>query len=219
MNLIQNVTLLPAGIIGATRPAVGINRSVSIGDESYNMDGFSSPYSVRVAQYGRRWYWPWLAFSAILVIGICLYPMLARNADLRGSPPILEGDVRDIIACICRAPRAVVYLDTQWSIDTVMGRRCFNEALTRISISEFPSTTFFVLDEWPMDDDKNTSREFVQSWLQSLNLKELPVGHGHGIGAGSLIWLEKGKVIHEEWSAKTLNAAGIVERTRKLWRP
>jgi hypothetical protein len=79
--------------------------------------------------------------------------------------------------------------------------------------------TFFILEEWPCEEDNQGRRDVTQQWLHSLGLKELPVGEGFGIGAGSLLWLEDGRVVLEEWSAKKLGAAGIVDRTRKLWRP
>ena len=170
-------------------------------------------------QYGQGWYRAWLAFSATLAVGLCLCLVLRQSPNLRRSPPIVEGDVRDVVASIRRAPRAVVYLEAPTSVDAVIGRRIFNEAVSGVTESEFPSTTFVILDEWPSDEGKNSNRDFVQTWLRSLSLKELPVGNGYGIGAGSLIWLEEGRVIHEEWSAKTLNAAGIIDRTRKLWPP
>jgi len=145
--------------------------------------------------------------------------MFPRSTKFKSSPLIVEGDAGDVVASIRRAPRVVVYLDALFSVDAVIGRRCFNEAVTGVSITEWPPTTFFVLDEWPIEEAKNVNREFVQTLLRSLSLKELPVGHGYGIGAGSLIWLEEGRVIHEEWSARRLNAAGIMDRSRKLWRP
>ena len=79
--------------------------------------------------------------------------------------------------------------------------------------------SFFVLDEWPSGDDNLERRDIVQKWLRSLDLKKLHIGQGYGIGKGSLLWLEEGRVVFEEWSAKDLGTAGIVDRTRKLWRP
>jgi hypothetical protein len=134
---------------------------------------------------------------------------------------IIEDSPDELIAKIRQAPRAVVFLDVQWSVVAVQGRQCFKEAVKSASTSEFPLISFFVLDEWNTDEDRQAENKTVQQWLGwlgSLGLKELTtVGLGHGIGAGSLIWLEHGKVIHEEWSAAELEAAGILERTRQLW--
>jgi hypothetical protein len=130
---------------------------------------------------------------------------------------IREGDPKGLIAEIRQAPRAIVFLDAKWSVDAALGRQTFKEAASRLTTSKPVTLALFVVDEWPLENDPSERREVVQQWLRSLDLKELPVGGGYGIGAGSVLWLEKGRVVLEEWSAKNLGADGILSRTAKVW--
>lgn len=187
--------------------------------ESHDEPGLSSPYAPRRERYGRRWYWPWLGFATALGFVALILTLLARNDDRKGLQPltIREGDPKGVIADIRQAPRAVVFLDALWSVDAVLGRQAFKEAANRLTTSKVAALALFVLDEWPLEESPPERREVQQQWLRSLDLKELPVGGGFGVGAGSVLWLEKGRVVHEEWSAKTLGADGIVSRTGKVW--
>jgi hypothetical protein len=179
-----------------------------------------SPYASPVQRYGRNWYRPWLALLALLAVATGLWLLFHRATEHRNVPPVIveNGDPDKAIAAIRRAPRAIVFLDARWSVYAVQGRQYFKEAALRLAESDLRSINFFILDEWPVEDHRQRHKEITQQWLASLELKELPVGHGFGIGAGSLLWLEKGRVVLEGWSAMKLGEAGITKRTRDLWR-
>jgi hypothetical protein len=189
----------------------------------------SSPYADKVKHYGQHWQTPWLFFGVFLLVAMCLFFLPGPPGHRHSHGPvkiaegdsftvkIAEGDSFTVIAAIGRAPRAIVFLDANWSVYTEEGRSYFKEAAAQLARSDFPSIEFFILDEWPLEKDKQDQGQHTQAWLASLNLKELSVGRGFGIGSGSILWLEANKVVAEEWSARSATTSGIVKRTQALW--
>lgn len=177
-----------------------------------------TPFDDKIARYGRHWQRPWLVFGTLsFIVAMSMFflqPATHRNTKVA---KIEEGDSFAVIASIRRAPRAIVFLDANWSTNTSEGRKYFKEAATQL-MSEFPSIEFFVLDEWPLENGKENQRQHTQAWLASLDLKELDVGRGCAIGRGDVIWLESNRVVGEEWSARVAKTSGIVKRTKALWR-
>ena len=184
-----------------------------------NVSGLSSPYAERVEQYGQGWYRCWLGLALALSFVMSLIYLLQTHDHRQHKQPmiIFEGDTIARIKTIQKSSRAIVFLDAKWSRYAVSGRKNFKEAASLLADSLLSEIELFILDEWPLDETLQHEQEVTQKWLHSLNLKVLSVGNGYGIGAGSVIWLEAGRVVHEEWSATTLGPEGIVNRTQTLW--
>jgi hypothetical protein len=115
--------------------------------------------------------------------------------------------VLETITAACGAARALLFLSVPWSCPERNARQVFRAAVARLE--EFHpglEVRFFQLDE---------DAEACQEWLSSLNVPQL--GGGYPRGAGSLLWLEKGKVVAYEISANSLGDQGIVASSVALW--
>jgi hypothetical protein len=111
----------------------------------------------------------------------------------------------ELIPQILAAERAMVFISVTWSAPERNARREFEEAAGRWKV-EFPdhAIEFFRLN---IDEEL-----FAQDWL---------IGLGFGVfipmGAGSLLWLEKGKVVDNAPVVNVLGKSGIIERTNQRW--
>lgn len=116
-----------------------------------------------------------------------------------------EGIGADIVAAIREAPRAVVFISVPWSGPERNAREVFRTAASRLEV-ELPELDIrcFRLD---VDDDVAS-----QKWLASIGLPEFA-----SAGAGSLVWLEGGRVVASEITANSLGTTGVVARSKLLW--
>jgi hypothetical protein len=112
-----------------------------------------------------------------------------------------DTDPADELALALSLPRAVVLLTVPWSVPERVGQRAFREAACKVV-----GVTFCILDE---------EAPAVQAWLSSLGLA--PIGGGHAKGAGSILWLERGRVVAFEMCAASMGVAGIIAGTKKIW--
>src|SRR4051794_17251845 len=111
-----------------------------------------------------------------------------------------EGSGPDIIAAIREAPRALVFISVPWSVPERHARQVFLAATSRLKVAlPEPGTCCFRLD---VDEDEASLR-----WLASIGLPQLA-----SAGAGSLVWLEEGRVVSREITANTLGTAGVIAR-------
>ena len=111
----------------------------------------------------------------------------------------------ELLAQIRAAERAMVFISVPWSAAERNARRAFEAAVARwkTDLSNH-AISFFRLD---IDEDL-----IAQEWL-------IVLGYGVFIpmGAGSLLWLEQGKVKDVEGVVNGHGASGIIERTNQLW--
>jgi hypothetical protein len=105
------------------------------------------------------------------------------------------------------APRALVYLTVTWSGPARSAREQFWTAAERLS-AEHPELgiAFFSLDE---------EADWCQAWVGTFGIDGL--GGGLPRGAGSMLWLESGRLVSSELGGAGLSARGIVARSLWLW--
>jgi hypothetical protein len=108
---------------------------------------------------------------------------------------------------VASASRALVFLTVSWSGPERIARGAFLIAADRLT-DEFPQLDIecFSLEE---------EAEWCQMWLTGLGVP--PLGGGYPLGAGSLLWLESGRVVSHEIGGSQLSTAEIVTRTLQLW--
>jgi hypothetical protein len=96
---------------------------------------------------------------------------------------IRHGSDASFLQCVMEAPRAVVFLTVPWSSPEREARHVFQEAVRSIS-DEYRHlrVQFFTVDE-----------DAAQPWLATLGVPQ--IGGGYSLGVGSILWLEKGKVV------------------------
>jgi hypothetical protein len=118
---------------------------------------------------------------------------------------IREGGGAELVSAIREALRAIVFIGVPWSGPERQGRQVFRAAVAKLG-QEYPDhgILFFRLE---VDEDK-----ISHDWLTSVGYPEFAVA-----GAGSLLWLELGKVLSTEINANSLGAQGIVDRSTSLW--
>lgn len=118
---------------------------------------------------------------------------------------ISEGAGAQLVDAIHEAARALVFISVPWSIYERHSRRAFYTAVTRLESAHSElGIRFFRLDA----DEDPVSHD----WLKSVGFPGLD-----GAGAGSLLWLNTGKVVSDELNANSLGVSGIVSRTISLW--
>jgi hypothetical protein len=98
------------------------------------------------------------------------------------------------------ARRALVLLSVAWSGPERVARHSFGAAAQQLGDV---GARLFVLDE---------DAEWCLSWLAGLGI------HGP-MGAGSVLWLEMGKVVDFELAGHSLSRTDIVSRTHAIWSP
>jgi hypothetical protein len=120
---------------------------------------------------------------------------------------VAEGSPIELLHAISKAPRSLVFLSVPWSGPERLAREAFQIAAIRLSDEYIDlRVNLFLLDE---------EDEVVQTWLSSLGVPYL--GSGYAQGAGSLLWMERGRVVMSEITASFLGASGIVEKSLSLW--
>ena len=105
------------------------------------------------------------------------------------------------------APRAVVVLTVPWSGPERTARVAFRAAAELFTASEpVLGVEWFSLDE---------DAEWCQEWLARVGFPDL--GDGVPRGAGSMAWLEAGRVVSSELGGCSLRTSDIVARSLSLW--
>ena len=118
---------------------------------------------------------------------------------------MLEGSGQKLVADICKASRAIVFVSVPWSGPERSARRLFDEAaLTLEQTHPQCHIQFFRLE---VDEDAVS-----QEWLSSLGFSDFAT-----MGAGSILWLEAGRVVSGVVTANSLGVAGIVQRSTSHW--
>jgi hypothetical protein len=112
-----------------------------------------------------------------------------------------------LLPAVNAAPRALVFLTVLWSGPERVARAAFRAAAETLdSGSPELGIKCFSLDE---------ESDWCQAWLAGLALTQL--GRGYPLGAGSMVWLESGRVVSHEIGGCSLKPDGIVARSRWLW--
>ena len=116
-----------------------------------------------------------------------------------------EGGGVELVGSIREAPLALVFISVPWSTPERHGRQAFRDAVAILEEKHADlGIAFFRLE---VDEDE-TSKE----WLISVGYPQFAA-----MGAGSLLWLQSGRVLSTEINANSLGARGIVDRTTSLW--
>ena len=116
-----------------------------------------------------------------------------------------EGSGAELVGAIQESPRALVFISVPWSGPERQGRQVFRAAVTLLEERHSDlNIAFFRLE---VDEDETS-----QQWLTSVGYPEFA-----GMGAGSLLWLQSGRVLANEINANYLGTAGIVARSKSLW--
>lgn len=116
-----------------------------------------------------------------------------------------EGGGVELVSAIREAPRALVFISVPWSGPERQGRQVFRAAIAMLEEKHADlGIAFFRLE---VDEDETS-----QQWLSSVGYPEFA-----GFGAGSMLWLQLGRVLATEVSALSLGASGIVNRSTSLW--
>jgi hypothetical protein len=117
-----------------------------------------------------------------------------------------EGSGSDLVGAIKEAPRALVFISVPWSGPERQGRQVFRAAAA--TLDEKHAELGIVFFRLEVDEDETS-----QQWLSSVGYLQFA-----GMGAGSLLWLEAGRVLATEINALSLGVSGIVDRSTSLWR-
>jgi hypothetical protein len=114
-----------------------------------------------------------------------------------------------LLSAVNAAPRAVVFLSVPWSVPERRARVQFRSAFERLSAERAElGIEFYSLEE---------DTDWCQAWVVSFRIPGL--GGGVPRGAGSILWLERGRLVLSELGGAGLGAAEIVARTLTLWAP
>ena len=110
-----------------------------------------------------------------------------------------------LLPAVLAAPRALVFLTVPWSGPERSARVQFRMAAEQLT-AEHPELgiEFFSQDE---------DADWCQTWVGAFGISGL--GGGVPRGAGSMLWLEGGRLVSSELGGAGLAASGIVART--LW--
>src|SRR5207249_3109954 len=100
-----------------------------------------------------------------------------------------------------------VFLTVPWSGPERSAHVTFRAAAEQLA-AQHPAlgVECFALDE---------EAEWCQAWLASLGIPQL--GGGYPLGAGSVVWVERGKAVSWEIGGAPLRATDIVARSLSLW--
>jgi len=112
-----------------------------------------------------------------------------------------------LLPAVNAARRALVYLTVPWSGPERGARIAFHNAADQLA-AEHPAlgVECFTLEE---------DAEWCQAWLAALGFPGL--GHGAPSGAGSMLWLEGGRLVSSKPDGCNYSAADIVARSLSLW--
>lgn len=112
-----------------------------------------------------------------------------------------------LLPMVNAALRAMAFLTVPWSVPERAARSAFRAAAEHLA-AEWSSLGIacFSLDE---------DTEWCQAWLASLGVP--PLGDGNPLGAGSMLWLEAGRVVSHEIGGCRLQLGDIIDRARSLW--
>lgn len=118
---------------------------------------------------------------------------------------LYEGSGAELVSAIQETPRALVFVSVPWSAPERNARRVFTKA---VEVLEQKHTAlgirYFRLEA---DED-----DVSMNWLSSIGFLHFAV-----MGAGSLLWLENGRVIGDEVSVNLLNVLGVIAKTTLIW--
>jgi hypothetical protein len=153
-------------------------------------------------------------FAMSILLG--LFAFLGLSQHIRKAEPsirtktmslvVRKGNDPAAIPGLMQAPRALVFIDAP----AVRARHTFLRAVARKPrvFARRGVELFLVEDE---DDDA------AQAWLAAFPTQVVgSLGHGAS-GVGSLLWLERGRVVQCLFRGDEGAERGIVERTRNLW--
>ena len=112
-----------------------------------------------------------------------------------------------LLSSVNAARRAVVCLTVSWSSPERVARVAFRTAAEQLA-AEHPAlgVEWFSLDE---------DADWCQVWLAAVGFPGL--GDGVPRGAGSMAWLERGRLVSSELGGCDLRASAIVARSLLLW--
>ncbi|HTU88863.1 MAG TPA: hypothetical protein VMF69_02090 [Gemmataceae bacterium] len=116
---------------------------------------------------------------------------------------IRQGSDETLIAAIHAAPKALVFLSVPWSCPERIARQYFVDAAAQLSELSLGVECFLIDEE----------AEACRTWLSALNLPQ--VGK-YPLGAGSLLWLEDGRIVTFKVSGQ-IPAGEIITRCKQLW--
>jgi hypothetical protein len=111
----------------------------------------------------------------------------------------------EFIAAIQSAPLAIVVISVPWSGPEREARRIFEAASEQLAGRR--SNLHIACFRLKVDEDPASHH-----WLASLGVSEFAIA-----GAGSLLWLESGKVVSCDITANRLGVDGVVARSLSLW--
>lgn len=112
-----------------------------------------------------------------------------------------------LLPTVNAARRAVVCLTVPWSGPERVARAEFRTAAEYLAAEHRTlSVEWFALDE---------DADWCQAWLAAVGFPGL--GDGVPRGAGSMAWLECGRLVSSELGGCDLRAAAIVARSLSLW--
>jgi hypothetical protein len=114
-----------------------------------------------------------------------------------------QGSDESVIAAIHAAPKALVFLSVPWSCPERIARQHFVQAASRLPELSLGVECFLIEEE----------AEACSRWLSTLNLP--PLGRTP-LGAGSLLWLQEGRIVAFEISGQ-IPAYEIIRKCKLLW--
>ena len=119
---------------------------------------------------------------------------------------ILVIDDSDGLQRLAEIARAVVLLTSPWSCYERQARATIQSAATKLAaLSPEIGVEFRSVDE---------EAEYCQSWLRTLGV---PIVDNGPIGAGTVLWMEFGKVVASEINGSTLRVVDVLKRCRAHW--
>ena len=112
-----------------------------------------------------------------------------------------------LIPAVNAAGRSLVFLTVPWSAPERTARAAFRTAAEQLATdSQGLDVECFALDE---------EADWCQAWLAAVGQPHL--GNGNPLGAGSMLWLELGRVVSHEIEGCSLKSGDIMARTHWLW--
>jgi hypothetical protein len=111
----------------------------------------------------------------------------------------------DFIQAIQNAIRAIVFISVPWSSPERQGRVIFQKV---VEILESEHLDIGV-ESYRLEVDED---EIAQQWLANVGYPDYAI-----LGAGSLLWLQTGRVIITERNCLQTGVSGIVTRSLSLW--
>lgn len=121
---------------------------------------------------------------------------------------VTADDLRNMLA----AQRSIVFVDVDWSGYSARARRVvrdFMEAWKRDNSG--PAVAFYRLN---LSEQKGPLWNATGDWLSTQSApRQIMVA-----GAGSLIWVSKGKIEHHLLNASTSTTTELIEQTRRVYK-